>query len=80
MRQRGTKFHPGLNVGIGRDHTIYALIEGWVTFSKIRLQGRAHGYRKFINVSLTNPNPMPKKLVAPEDVVESVLSQQSARS
>lgn len=28
VRQRGTKFHPGRNVGIGRDHTIYAKIDG----------------------------------------------------
>lgn len=32
VRQRGTKFHPGRNVGIGRDHTLYALIEGTVEF------------------------------------------------
>ena len=32
IRQRGTKFHTGLNVGIGRDHTIYALIDGQVRF------------------------------------------------
>jgi large subunit ribosomal protein L27 len=32
IRQRGTKIHPGLNVGLGKDHTIYAKIEGKVTF------------------------------------------------
>ena len=32
VRQRGTKFYPGENVGLGRDHTIYALIDGYVTF------------------------------------------------
>jgi len=32
IRQRGTKVHPGLNVGIGTDHTIYALIDGVVKF------------------------------------------------
>jgi len=32
VRQRGTKFHPGRNVGIGRDHTLYALIAGTVEF------------------------------------------------
>ena len=32
VRQRGTKFHPGRNVGIGRDHSIYAVIEGTVAF------------------------------------------------
>ncbi len=32
VRQRGTKFHPGLNVGIGKDHTLFALKEGKVSF------------------------------------------------
>ncbi|MBN2669529.1 MAG: 50S ribosomal protein L27 [Bacteroidales bacterium] len=36
MRQRGTTHHPGENVGMGRDHTIYALIDGIVTFNKKR--------------------------------------------
>jgi large subunit ribosomal protein L27 len=40
VRQRGTKFHPGNNVGMGRDHTIYSLVQGKVEFerkSKTRL-------------------------------------------
>ncbi|MEO1958254.1 MAG: 50S ribosomal protein L27 [Nautiliaceae bacterium] len=32
VRQRGTKYHPGNNVGMGKDHTIYALIDGYVKF------------------------------------------------
>ncbi|MGH7230482.1 MAG: 50S ribosomal protein L27 [Nitrospiraceae bacterium] len=36
VRQRGTQFHPGFNVGLGRDHTIFALISGIVKF-----EGRA---------------------------------------
>jgi len=32
IRQRGTKFHPGRNVGVGKDFTIYALADGVVTF------------------------------------------------
>ena len=32
VRQRGTKFHPGTNVGIGKDHTLFALVEGNVSF------------------------------------------------
>jgi large subunit ribosomal protein L27 len=36
VRQRGTRFHPGHNVGIGRDHTLFALINGTVTFSTRR--------------------------------------------
>ena len=36
IRQRGTKYHPGINVGIGRDHTIFALTDGVVNFRKKR--------------------------------------------
>ena len=32
VRQRGTKFHPGNNVGIGRDHTLFSLVDGHVSF------------------------------------------------
>jgi large subunit ribosomal protein L27 len=35
-RQRGTKFHPGDNVGIGRDHTLFALIDGTVEFQQFK--------------------------------------------
>lgn len=34
VRQRGTKFHPGNNVGLGRDYTIFALIDGTVKFER----------------------------------------------
>ena len=34
IRQRGTKWHPGDNVGIGKDHTIFAKVEGHVVFSQ----------------------------------------------
>ena len=33
VRQRGTKFHPGTNVGIGKDHTLFALADGKVSFA-----------------------------------------------
>jgi large subunit ribosomal protein L27 len=33
VRQRGTKFHPGVNVGKGKDHTLYALVDGQVKFA-----------------------------------------------
>ena len=36
VRQRGTKIHPGNHVGIGKDHSIFALIEGKVEFKKIK--------------------------------------------
>ena len=38
VRQRGTKFHPGLNVGIGSDDTIFARIDGKVTFERMNRQ------------------------------------------
>ena len=34
VRQRGTKYHPGSNVGMGRDHTLFALIDGDVEFKR----------------------------------------------
>lgn len=44
IRQRGTKYHPGKNVGIGKDHTIFAVTDGRVHFST--------GYknRTFVNI------------------------------
>ena len=36
IRQRGTKVHPGANVGMGKDHTLFALEHGHVTFHKVR--------------------------------------------
>ena len=33
VRQRGTKVHPGVNVGIGKDHTLFALVDGHVSFA-----------------------------------------------
>ena len=44
VRQRGTKFHPGANVGMGRDHTLFALVDGHVTFQTKR------GGRTFVSV------------------------------
>jgi large subunit ribosomal protein L27 len=41
VRQRGSKIHPGLNVGMGRDHTLFALIDGVVSF-KTRAGGKKH--------------------------------------
>ncbi len=44
IRQRGTKYHPGENVGMGKDHTLFALVEGNVSFQKRR-------NRQYVNVS-----------------------------
>ncbi|NDV58629.1 50S ribosomal protein L27 [Bacteroides sp. 519] len=34
IRQRGTEFHPGINMGMGKDHTLFALVDGVVSFKK----------------------------------------------
>ncbi|MDF1695684.1 MAG: 50S ribosomal protein L27 [Saprospiraceae bacterium] len=54
VRQRGTKFHPGSNVGMGKDHTLHALVPGFVEFKKKRLG------RTFVNVvpDLNNQAPV----------------------
>ncbi len=44
IRQRGTKFHPGVNVGMGRDHTLFAKVDGKVEF----IQKSKYG--KIVNV------------------------------
>ena len=36
VRQRGTKFHPGEGTGIGKDHTIFATVQGYVEFKRMR--------------------------------------------
>ncbi|WP_322796187.1 50S ribosomal protein L27 [Tepidiforma sp.] len=45
LRQRGTRFHPGDNVGLGRDYTIYSLIDG-----RVKFEPYAKGRRKKISV------------------------------
>ncbi len=47
IRQRGTKWHPGDNVGIGKDHTIFSLVEGKVVFSE------KSGKKIFVSVDQT---------------------------
>lgn len=44
VRQRGTRYYPGENVGIGRDHTLFALVEGRVVFRRRKLD------RMFVSV------------------------------
>jgi len=45
LRQRGTRFHPGENVGLGRDYTIYSLVRG-----KVKFEPYAKGRRKQVSV------------------------------
>ncbi|HWA78985.1 MAG TPA: 50S ribosomal protein L27 [Acetobacteraceae bacterium] len=51
VRQRGTKVHPGLNVGLGRDHTLFALIDGRVSFA------RRSDDKVFVSVAPIIPEP-----------------------
>jgi large subunit ribosomal protein L27 len=44
VRQRGTKFHPGFNVGLGRDHTLFARISGVVKFEPGRDRSKVSVY------------------------------------
>lgn len=54
VRQRGTKWQPGKNVGLGKDHTIFSLIDGEVLFSK------GKGDRPIVNVVPANDSAMPQ--------------------
>ena len=49
VRQRGTKFHPGENVGIGKDHTLFAKTNGKVSFNK---KGKI--LKQFVNIETTS--------------------------
>jgi large subunit ribosomal protein L27 len=51
IRQRGTKWHPGTNVGMGRDHTIFALVDGTVRFREVA------GGRQYVSVVPPSPAP-----------------------
>jgi large subunit ribosomal protein L27 len=68
LRQRGTKHHPGQNVGIGRDHTIYALIDGTVVFRKKK------DNRSYISVKSLVPETAKelRPTVPVEETVETV--------
>jgi large subunit ribosomal protein L27 len=46
VRQRGTRFHPGVNVGLGRDHTLFATAEGHVRF-----ETKGPKKRKFVSIT-----------------------------
>jgi large subunit ribosomal protein L27 len=66
VRQRGTRIAPGTNVGVGRDHTLYALINGYVKFEPHAKEGN----RKRVSIYETHPN-IPQSLVADQPAVET---------
>ncbi|QHG92490.1 50S ribosomal protein L27 [Coxiella endosymbiont of Amblyomma sculptum] len=49
VRQRGTRYHPGENMGVGRDHTLYALVDGKVRFSRRGIR-RGIKWRNYVSV------------------------------
>ena len=56
VRQRGTPHNPGLNVGLGKDHTLFALTDGTVVFKKKRRKGyqKKNGHRQqFTKIEIT---------------------------
>jgi len=74
VRQRGTKFHPGENVGMGKDHTIFSKVEGLVKFT------RKKSNRNYISVvpfdfddEVETTKPAAKAKVAAAPVVEEVI-------
>ncbi|MES2460441.1 MAG: 50S ribosomal protein L27 [Armatimonadota bacterium] len=60
IRQRGSQFDPGVNVGQGRDYTLYAKIDGYVTFE---------GFKKNRRISVYSENPAAKPKVAADVTV-----------
>ncbi|KAI9446495.1 ribosomal L27 protein-domain-containing protein [Lactarius indigo] len=57
VRQRGTQFHPGQHVKIGRDHTLYATVPGYVRFYKEKWM---RGERKFVGIVLSRGEKLPR--------------------
>jgi len=75
IRQRGTAHHPGENVGIGKDHTIYALIDGTVVFRKSK------NNRSFISVKSLPAEPAAmvavlETVTEPEAIDEETVEQE----
>ncbi len=59
VRQRGTKHYPGTNVGMGKDHTLYALVDGKVVFK------RRSGNKSYVNIEPV-VEAMPEVLPSPQ--------------
>ncbi|KAF8275058.1 ribosomal L27 protein-domain-containing protein [Lactarius quietus] len=57
VRQRGTQFHPGQHVKMGRDHTLYATVPGYVRFYKEKWM---RGERKFVGIVLCRGEKLPR--------------------
>jgi len=67
VRQRGTKIHPGAHIGVGRDHTLFALIDGYVKFG--------HNSRKRRSVSIVTEFPDRPSVAELLTTQEAILAQ-----
>jgi len=65
VRQRGTQFHPGLNVGLGKDHTIFALTDGIVDFKRGRKDRNFISVLPFVDGEATVDAPAAPVAAAP---------------
>jgi len=80
VRQRGTKFHAGLGVGMGKDHTLFALTEGIVTYKKGKLDRTTISIKPLDAVVVEAPKVETKKATAPvaEKVAPAVVVEAAA--
>lgn len=72
VRQRGTRFHPGDNVYMGKDHTLHAKVDGLVAFKKKRLNRTFVYIQPIDSVEETLAQPAPKKVKEPKPAAPKV--------
>ncbi|KAK3705203.1 hypothetical protein QZH41_014006, partial [Actinostola sp. cb2023] len=78
VRQRGYKFHPGVSVGVGRDHTLYALSEGTVRYKRELLEPYPWGLgrkgplheRKFVHIEFERPQKGPELILVQQPLMD----------
>lgn len=74
VRQRGTKHHPDLNVGLGKDHTLFALVDGTVVFKKKR------DNKSYVSILPLKEAPLaPAKKIEAKEVVEAPVKKAPAK-
>ena len=72
VRQRGTKFHPGANMGLGRDHTLFALSDGYVKF---HVGQRGRSLVSIVDENPNTPASSNKKIGAPTATAKAAAAQ-----
>jgi len=82
VRQRGTRFHPGKNVGLGRDHTLFALVAGTVQFEGPKDRRRISVYPEIVAETLAPAEAVeaatPMAVAPPEPAAEAPAAPDSA--